>query len=577
MKYRLSNAGNALVMTMIMTAVALIILAGILSWSTGTARLAARSNQFTRAVAAAEAATEKVNSQLASDFLNGGEALVIANLSSYRQIVPTSSDSPYWSDWQFSDAQGNVGNTFVQQGAVSNYTVLSGPYAGLNGFSSTYTLVSDARELDNLQNVVAGVLEDVQLTRIPIFQFAMYSSGEMEVSCGQPFTVNGPVHSNGQLYVEPDSLLTFQSSVTAVGNVLNQRDPLDTRGTPAGAVTYVINRNNPLSDVPALTLPIGTSNTPTAVREIIEPPPPGELTSSPIGRERYINLADMIITVTNTNVTVTTGLFNGYGIKLLTNEVSLFVQTNSSFYDWREHRTILPITVNVGALATWSTSLTNTNSVLVRTALGRNVYSLYVWDQRTLPTNYLGAVRLTNGQQLPPLGLTVATGDPLYIQGHYNQPVSTNLGTNNVSTTLPASVAADAVTILSTAWTDGNSMALETSRNAAPTTVNAAILAGEMDTTAGQYSGGMENFPRFMENWGSANIFTYNGSMVKMFPSLYATNVWGQTNVYNPPARNWTYDTNFNIPTLLPPLTPSLQVVSRSQWATLAPNSTSAP
>ena len=45
----------------------------------------------------------------------------------------------------------------------------------------------------------------------------------------------------------------------------------------------------------------------------------------------------------------------------------------------------------------------------------------------------------------------------------------------------------------------------------------------------------MENFPRFLESWGSANVFTYNGSMVKMFPSLYSTNVWGQTNVYKSP------------------------------------------
>ena len=98
-----------------------------------------------------------------------------------------------------------------------------------------------------------------------------------------------------------------------------------------------------------------------------------------------------------------------------------------------------------------------------------------------------------------------------------------------------------------------------------------------MDTTAGHYSGGMENFPRFLEDWGPGNIFTYNGSMIKMFPSLYATNVWGSTNVYTPPARHWTYDTNFENPLMLPPLTPSLQVVSRSQWASLAPNQTAAP
>ena len=86
--------------------------------------------------------------------------------------------------------------------------------------------------------------------------------------------------------------------------------------------------------------------------------------------------------------------------------------------------------------------------------------------------------------------------------------------------------------------------------------------------------GGMENFPRFLETWGAANTFTYNGSMVKMFSSLYATNVWGKANVYSPPKRNWAYDVNFNDATKLPPLTPSLLKVFRGQWATVAPNTT---
>src|SRR5208282_5380522 len=81
------------------------------------------------------------------------------------------------------------------------------------------------------------------------------------------------------------------------------------------------------------------------------------------------------------------------------------------------------------------------------------------------------------------------------------------------------------------------------------------------------YSGGMENFPRFLETWGLANVFTYNGSMVKMFPSLYATNAWNNNNnIYSPPKRNWSFDLNFRDPTKLPPLTPSFLVPKRSQW-----------
>ena len=184
---------------------------------------------------------------------------------------------------------------------------------------------------------------------------------------------------------------------------------------------------------------------------------------------------------------------------------------------------------------------------------------------------------LVNGRQLPANGLTVATGRPLYVLGDYNQSNPANLGTTNTSTTQPASLAADAITILSDAWTDANSSSPVGSRNAAVTTVNAAFLTGVVDTTLGHYSGGMENFPRFLETWGSV-VFTYNGSMIKMFPSLYATNAWNNNNnIYAPPARNWAFDFNFSDPTKLPPLTPSLLKVVRQTWASLPPGQTAAP
>ena len=125
----------------------------------------------------------------------------------------------------------------------------------------------------------------------------MYTSGDLEISCGQPFTVMGRVHSNGNMYVEPDSALTFQSDVTAVGNILFQRSPLDSRTPPSGTVVY---EGREEAHVAPLYLPIGTNNTPAAVGAIIQPPPAGEDPNSPMGRERYYNLADMILVVSDT-------------------------------------------------------------------------------------------------------------------------------------------------------------------------------------------------------------------------------------------------------------------------------------
>lgn len=559
------ETGSALMLTMIMTGIALAILAGAMTWSANSTRLTHRSIQYTRSIAAAEAATEKVLSRINKDYLAGGEKLVQNNLASYRATVPVSSDSAYWSQWEFNDANGHYGQTYVLGPNSSSPVVLTAPYAGLRAVVSLYTVVAHAREKASPQQVIGGVLQQVQLARIPVYQFVMYSAGDMEISCGEDFTVYGRVHSNRELYVEPDKILTFQSGVTAVNNILFQRHPLDTRGTPNGGVVYKGTKTAP---VPAMTLPIGATNTPEAIREIIQPPPIGEDPNSPVGRLRFYNQSDLILTVTDTGVAATSGRFNNFATVIPTNQVSKFVTTAKSFKDAREGKTVNAIDINIGGLKVWS----ETNTVLRGVLGSRNVSSVYVVDQRKLPGTSLGAVRVVNGLNLPADGLTVATARPLYVLGDYNQTNSANLGTTNTITTRPASLVADAVTILSSKWTDANSTASVGSRTAAPTTVNAAILAGVVETTSGKYSGGMENFPRFLETWGAANLFTYNGSMVKMFPSQFATNAWGKSDVYAPPKRKWAYDTNFEDATKLPPLTPSLLTVIRGKWATVAPD-----
>ncbi len=197
-------------------------------------------------------------------------------------------------------------------------------------------------------------------------------------------------------------------------------------------------------------------------------------------------------------------------------------------------------------------------------------------------TNYnivsQAGVVLTNGTTLPTLGLSVVTPDPVYIVGNYN--VSTNgtpvnLGTFDTSKTRPAAVYADAITILSSAWNPANSSAGIGSRTAANDTVNAAFLTGNVPSNGTYYSGGVENFPRFLENW-SGYTFTYNGSMVCMFTSQIATAPWpGTGTVYNPPTRNWAFDLNFNNSLKQPPLTPHVISVNRGAWTFLQTNTVS--
>jgi len=157
---------------------------------------------------------------------------------------------------------------------------------------------------------------------------------------------------------------------------------------------------------------------------------------------------------------------------------------------------------------------------------------------------------------------------------------STQLASTNTSLSKPASLVGDAITVLSTAWNDANGNTSLSSRAASSTTVNAAFLSGIVPTgiysSVKQYSGGVENFPRFLEDW-SGDTLTYNGSMVVMFYSQIATGLWrgtgGTYDIYNPPNRAWAFDINFMNSLKLPPGTPSARALIRLSYAFVAPNS----
>jgi hypothetical protein len=181
-----------------------------------------------------------------------------------------------------------------------------------------------------------------------------------------------------------------------------------------------------------------------------------------------------------------------------------------------------------------------------------------------------------NGQTLPDNGLTVATSRPLYVQGHYNAN-SAHLGTTNTTLTKPASFVSDSINILSQSWNDTNSASGISSRPASATTVNAAFLSGIVESKDSnrtkKYSGGVENYPRLLEHWqaGGKKTLTYNGSMVVLFSSQYATNGWQYGgDFYTAPYRNWSFDLNFLDPGKLPPGTPQLSTMIRGRWSAIS-------
>ena len=412
---------------------------------------------------------------------------------------------------------------------------------------------------------------------VPVFQFAIFYTMDLEINPGAPMKVTGKVHSNGNLYSAPPSSLEFAQSVDAAGSIYNRRAPYDPTGGSSTVPVYDI---PPVPNSSSLTLPISTNNSPAVVQQITEPPPFGEDPSSPMGTSRYYNQCDLIVTVTASNVTVNAGLWDNFAAQspdtVATNGNTgySFVQTNASFYDAREKKWTLTTDLNVKTLTNWMNSASGGKSLnqLASATKGHQLNSIYVQDTRT-GAGDLTVVRVSNGQQLPPSGLTVATDLPLYVEGNFNAP-DTTPGSTNTANTKPASLVGDAITVLSANWSDAYGNNSLSARTPANTTVNAAFLAGivQPTNTTGtlHYSGGVENFPRFLENW-SGYTFTYNGSMVVMYPSQFATNYWVQTGTYyNAPNRRWAFDVNFLDYRRLPPATPQVRKLVRGQWNVVA-------
>ncbi|MBK8150098.1 MAG: pilus assembly PilX N-terminal domain-containing protein [Acidobacteria bacterium] len=204
---------------------------------------------------------------------------------------------------------------------------------------------------------------------------------------------------------------------------------------------------------------------------------------------------------------------------------------------------------------------------------------------------YRRAVRLINGQRLPgtydaanPLntkGFTVASENAIYVQGNYNatgissvgSPTpSTNYNPQNTTAHIPASVVSDAVIILSNGWTDSRSFRYPfalSQRTATETTVRFAMLAGDARSSYEnspnqggsdpRLTGGVHNFKRFLENWSNVRL-NYSGSLINLFNSRNNNGAFKCcSKVYNPPTRNWVFDTTFLDPARLPPGTPAFQ------------------
>jgi hypothetical protein len=475
-------------------------------------------------------------------------------------------------------------------------TITSGPFAGLISLNQPIDIEVTAR--DSMRNKSAVVLS-VNAQSIPLFQFGVFYEKDLEILPGAPMTFVGWVHSNSNIYVSSNSV-NFQSQITTPDSVFwnrkNANDRLNgvrinnSAGSPvlldfdsrshAGAA--FVNRstqrfNNRLmtgaSGVRPLKLPLPNG---VDAYTLIEPRNGGDTQMTRDVKmawkaDWYIELDMSAAGTACANMAqVRSG---GRPIPTAAQCATIFTKRENAFYDGREDLRPDLLEINMSALRTWVNAAPANRRVdiLFVHLAGKNAGN----NTRDYP-----ALRLINGSRLPDSwsaveagGLSVATSAPIYVRGDYN--------TLNWK---PAAFFADAITFQSNAWNDGNqaNYSLRTPTN---TTVNAAIAAGHSATSCDWaragcpvpvYGGGLENFPRFLENW-SGVTFRYVGSLVSLFESDHSVGLWGNNinpgfsngAYYNAPTRDWSFDIRFRDPRLLPPGTPRVGTVIQTAFRPL--------
>ncbi len=479
------------------------------------------------------------------------------------------------------------GFSFTQQtsivGAPVNRVITRGAFAGLYALEQPMSVRISAADATQSR---AAIELGVSVQSVPIFQFGVFYDRDLEINNGPPMTFSGWVHSNRSLYLSSananylnqitaaDSVFWSRKDVATtlpgvnIANNANILTPLDFDSRSHPGATFVARSNlrfngrlkSKVSGVRPLRLPLPGGMDPV---ELVRPAQGGD--SPEVASVRMANKADLriVVNVANplVNICAEAAFFRSGGRTPLGTSCPAILQfVRNAFWDGREMRRPDVLELDMAALR----AFVNVNPA------DRQVSIIYVEFQgrdTTIADRDYPAIRIRNGSELPlppavgePGGMTITTNAALYVRGDYN--------TINWK---PAALISDVATFLSNTWSDAASATYPRPLTASATSVWAALLAGNSETPCDarvcggpqQYGGGLENFPRFIERWTGVP-FNYTGSLVSLFVSRQSSRVWGHNlnaggnAYYSPPNRNWSFESRFQNPMLLPPGTPRL-------------------
>lgn len=486
-------------------------------------------------------------------------------------------------------------------------------YQGLTAQEYAYTVVARAQNIAN-GSTEAHLELKLRSRLVPLFQFAAFYNKDLEILPGPNMFLAGPVHTNGNLYLDSGNTLTINGQVTTARNLYRGRKNNSSCISNSVRIHDPLNPALLVPNCPSRTqvtnsMVIGWNNMIQVGVQPLQVPDPGMLNNDPSGiywsradLRLVLNASSNLIEVrdsSNNVISTQTQTFRNHSAcqnvarrKVFHNrrerQIPDTVTTPPARSDSIPGREIVLLDINFTNLLNCLhvTNWLGTNKRLNDTSDGGLVFFFTVvgpganpvdannnglpdepspYGVRVYNANSLRA-SVSNPSPVPvPKGVTIASDQAIYIWGNFN---ATNW--------IPAAILADSINILSSGWTDGtggtvnkdefglNSCDINhANRAASNTTIQAAFLAGtdvtgfvegEGGHNVNVYNGGLENYPRFHENWTNRTL-TYRGSFVSLTTPRKVRGFWA-SQCYTPPIRDWQYDTRFNNAANLPPLTP---------------------
>jgi hypothetical protein len=223
------ESGVALISAILVLALMSALLVGFVAVVNSDQSTAGIGRDQTQAYAAAHAGLEKLTADLGKLFTTN-YAPTGAQVNNLETTVDPGNGVPNLEGITFEKPNGTSGYdiTYIdtnndgkpdQEGTADGTDITTGPFAGLKGLITPYTVDVTARTGGGAEVRMRRTMQSVG---IPVFQFGIFSETDLSFHSGENFFFGGRVHSNSNIFIAAGSgrTLTLGDRVTAYGDII---------------------------------------------------------------------------------------------------------------------------------------------------------------------------------------------------------------------------------------------------------------------------------------------------------------------------------------------------------------------